>query len=329
MPREREILDLIKSTFPAAKDLILGNGDDAAILPPQLHCTGITCDSFVEDVHFKIHESSPQSIGYKAVTAAISDLPAMGYRPRYILLSAALPKNVELTWIKWLLAGIQQSCEKYGVHVIGGDTTGSSTGVVICVTALGAPWNAQTRMMTQSLAKEGDSVFVSGTLGDSLAGLLIKQKQYGLAIEQSSRSSLIQAHDEPQLNLKLSEWLSSRSDITSCTDVSDGLIQDLGKIGRNSVVGFKIDVNQLPISADLYKFARHSGLPAIDLALQSGEEYNLLFTVHGPETEIFRKEFEDKFRVKINPLGVATKGGFQLESKGKRYSCRFNYNFEH
>ena len=173
MPRESQLVERIaRALLPrraARSRLKIGIGDDAAILSPaaRTECV-LSCDTFLEDVHFRLKTHPPDSVGYKALARATSDLAAMGATPRYFLLTLALPNARTGSWLDALLKGISRAARELGITVIGGDTT-QSRAVFISITVLGEI--APGRALTRSGARPGDIIYVSGKLGRAQLGM--------------------------------------------------------------------------------------------------------------------------------------------------------------
>ena len=164
------LIDLIDLPFPNPESVLVGIGDDCAVLPySDTHYQLVSCDLMVEDMHFVRKKIAPYQLGYKAVAVNLSDIAAMGGSPKHILVSAALPPDYTVAEWQELYRGIGDICSRYGVNVIGGDTTASADKLCINVTVLGLV--EQQNLHLRRDAKAGDAVFVTGALGGSRAGL--------------------------------------------------------------------------------------------------------------------------------------------------------------
>jgi thiamine-monophosphate kinase len=257
--------------FPS-RTLALGIGDDAALLPQTSgQETVLSCDWFLEGTHFLPNRHPPDSVGWKCLARAVSDLVAMGARPRCFLLSLALPARLSGKWLERFLGGLKAASENLNCPAAGGDTTRRDE-VLINVTAVGeCPMGSA---ILRSGAKPGDSIFVSGRLG---------QAAYGLRVVETSKRAInprdprLHRHLYPELRLKLGSWLARERLATAMMDLSDGLSSDLGKLCQASRVGARIETERIPTP-------RFSPLPGRDydelsLALDGGDDYELLFTV--------------------------------------------------
>jgi thiamine-monophosphate kinase len=281
MPRERQLVEKIaRALLPAraaSSRLKLGIGDDAALVSAGGHAEWVlSCDTFLENVHFRLKTHPPDSVGYKALARATSDLAAMGATPRFFLLTLALPTARTGSWLDAFLKGMARASRELGITVMGGDTTQSRT-VFIGVTVLGEI--APGRALTRSGARPGDIIYVSGKLGRAQLGLELVLR--GHARNRQLRA-LVQSHLYPKIRIELGSWLARTRIATSAMDLSDGLSTDLARLCAASQVGAKIYASKVPSAAISPAAARHLGKPKLDplqLALHGGEDYELLFTV--------------------------------------------------
>lgn len=236
----------------------LGVGDDSALLTPPPNQQLVVCvDTLVAGRHFPL-DTSPHAIGWKSVAVNLSDIAAMGAKPHSILLALSLP-SIDEEWLAEFSAGLYECCEKYGVSLIGGDTT-QGPNLTISVTALG--FIEQGKAITRSGAKAGDLVVVSGSIGDASFAL----DHLGHPLQQRL--------DYPTPRCELGGMLKNLA--SSMIDISDGLAQDLGHILKASHVGATIELTKLPIKKDL------SHLPENvqwKYALAGGDDYELCFTI--------------------------------------------------
>lgn len=261
--------------------LKLGIGDDAAILASAggADCI-LTCDAFIEGVHFLRDLHPADSVGYKSLARAASDIAAMGAQPRAFLLTLALPESLTGRWLDGFLAGMKRASRGLGVLLIGGDTT-KSPRVFISITVLGeAPRGEALR---RSGARPGDLLYVSGRLGRAQLGLeLLRGARRGRKAADAASRSALQQHLYPAIRVELGAWLAQRRIASAMMDISDGLSTDLARLCKASGVGARIDALRIPC-VQLPKFPsrklRGIRLDALQLALDGGEDYELLFTV--------------------------------------------------
>jgi thiamine-monophosphate kinase len=281
MVQERQLVDKIARALSSRKrdaSLVrLGIGDDAAVISPTGRTEWVlSCDTFLEDVHFRAKTHPPDSVGYKALVRATSDLAAMGATPRFFLLTLALPAARTGSWLDAFLHGMARASRELGITVIGGDTTKSDR-IFISITVLGEI--APGRALTRSGARPGDIIYVSGELGRAQLGLELVLR--GHARDRQLRA-LVQPHLYPRIHLKLGSWLAQQRIATSAMDLSDGLSTDLARLCTASQVGAKIYASRVPsplIPAAAARILGKRNLDPLQLALHGGEDYELLFTV--------------------------------------------------
>jgi thiamine-monophosphate kinase len=267
---EKALVSRIERTFRSAKSktLVLGLGDDAALLSPMPGCEAmLTCDWFLEGTHFLRDKHPPDAVGWKALARATSDIAAMGGTPQCFLLNLALPVGLTGRWLIGFLVGMRRASKKFGCVLAGGDTTRGAK-VLINITVGGKVKHGQA--LLRSGARTGDQIFVSGTLGEAELGLrrLRRQKERGRTMNPA-----LHKHLYPEPRLALGQWLAANHLATAAMDLSDGLSTDLPRLCAASGVGAHIEANSLPVT----QLANPSD--AIKLALDGGDDYELLFTV--------------------------------------------------
>jgi len=258
--------DLIRRYFTCdaqSSGVVVGVGDDGAILQPSPGCQQVqVTDTLVEGVHFPANISA-SDIGHRAVSVNLSDIAAMGATPRWMTLGLTLWDKDE-SWVEEFAAGLLGAAAQYGVALVGGDTTqGDSVVVTVHLTGELEEGTA----ILRSGAIPGDTVFVSGTVGDAAAGLeLIKQ--------EVTDTALAQRFLRPTPRIELGQSLTGRAH--SAIDVSDGLIADLHKLLDASGIGAEIDIDRIPLSDALR--ARFDLDTAYEFAMTGGDDYELCFT---------------------------------------------------
>ncbi len=257
-------------------DVVVGIGDDVAVLD-----TGgsdwllAKVDIQVEGVHFVPGLISPRDLGRKALAINLSDIAAAGGWPEYALVSLALPAETEVAWVEELYRGLRQEGDRYGVAVVGGNMARSPQGIVVDVFVLGRV--RRQRLLLRSGARPGDRVLVTGTLGDSAAGLALLQES-SIQLGAAGREQLLTRHFAPTPRLPEAEIISRHQLATAMIDLSDGLSSDIGHICERSGVGVRLWAARLPISPAARQVAGATGQPAWQLALEGGEDYELCFT---------------------------------------------------
>ncbi len=306
-----------------ASGLIQGIGDDAAVVAPSAGTWWhLTTDLLAEGIHFDLESASLESVGYRAAMANLSDSAAMGAVPRFLLTSLAIPKILQRTRMHELYRGLMKACGKYHVTLIGGDTSASKQGLFLSITLIGT--TSRKRALFRHGAKVGDGIYVTGTLGDSLAGLQLLSRQSPRTPRLSvtgltplARRFLINRHLHPTARVDEGQWLNNGKLATAAIDLSDGLSGDLRHICENSRVGAEIELDKLPISPACRAYAHTVGAQPIQLALTGGEDYELLFTVPANQ----QKRLERQARARgyyITRIGTVRlrRFGIQMTSDG-------------
>ncbi|MES2998784.1 MAG: thiamine-phosphate kinase [Pseudomonadota bacterium] len=266
--------DLIQYFFnqekQARSDVILGMGDDAALLqPPHGQQLVVTTDTLVCGKHFP-ENTSPADIGYKSLAVSLSDLAAMGAEPAWILLALTLPE-ADPAWLEQFTQGFFSLMRRFHCQLVGGDLTCGPLSITVQALGFVPPGKA----LLRSGAKVGDRIYVSGVLGDAgFALAYLKNNNKLLPLTEKQIQSLMQRLHRPQPCLELG--LALRDIASSAIDISDGLAADLGHILSASQVGAVINMTDLPISEILQKLPSEK---AWQLALSAGDDYELCFTV--------------------------------------------------
>lgn len=312
--------------------VIKGIGDDCAVLSlDNGNYQVLTTDALVETVHFNLKTHSPEQLGWKTMAVNISDIAAMGAQPRFAVLSVAIPKSVPVDFLDRFYKGINQASMKYKVTLVGGDTVASPKHLFINLALLGE--TRKKKVFTRSGARPGDGIFVTGTLGDSALGLKIlespRKKWKG---SEAHKRKCIQRHLKPEPRVEMADWLAkSKFKVTSMIDISDGLAQDLGHILKASGVGADLLEEQVPISKPLAKYSVINGLSALQLALEGGEDYELLFTLAPEDVNNLSMQFITKADHPVTQIGViTTRKGTRLISKtGRSQKLQRPMGFNH
>jgi len=284
-------------TAPRA-EVRLGIGDDAAILRQSSKLEwAVSCDSSLEGVHFRHASHPPDSVGYKSLARAVSDLAAMGARPRYFLLALALPTTKTGRWLDRFASGMAKAARELNIRLVGGDTS-KNRNVMVSITVLGEV--AAGQAITRSGTRPGDLIYVSGQLGRAQLGLEMVLR--GLAHERTLRKYL-QPHLYPKIPLALGQWLATRRLATAMMDISDGLSTDLARLCAASGVGARICSAKIP-KVKIPAALAHLNLNALELALHGGEDYGLLFMVPPKSVRLLRR-FSPK--IPITCIGEITR----------------------
>jgi thiamine-monophosphate kinase len=290
---------LTKNIIHKQNSTLKGVGDDAAVLnfDANKKCV-VTTDMLVEGVHFDLSYVPLKHLGYKAVMVNISDLAAMNAMPRQITVSVALSNRFSLEAMDELYQGIYLACEKYNVDVVGGDTTSSTSGLIISVTAIGEA--IEEDLVYRDAAKENDLIVVSGDLGAAYVGLQLLEREKDVYLSSNKQVQPdLEGHDyilerqlKPEARTDITELLKKLDVLpTSMIDISDGLSSEMLHICKASGMGCNLYEEKIPIDPTTYNTAREFNLDPTVCALNGGEDYELLFTI----------DLTDFDKIKANP----------------------------
>jgi thiamine-monophosphate kinase len=267
---EQKVIDRIERAFRCglAGSSLMGRGDDAALWTPAPGMqTILTCDWFLEGTHFLRDKYPGGAVGWKCLARAVSDVAAMGGRPRCFLLSLALPEGLTGKWLQELLNGLRRASKALHCELAGGDTTRRDD-VLISITVIGEI--PRGGAILRSGAGAGDAIYVSGKLGEAELGLRQIRRRRGIA---KPTDVVLRKCLYPDPRLDLGQWLAEKRLVSAMMDLSDGLSTDLARLCSASGVGAKICVDSLPVTSLL------TPSDARELALHGGDDYELLFTV--------------------------------------------------
>jgi thiamine-monophosphate kinase len=291
----------LRGAPPKQRGLRTGMGDDAAVLRPSPGTEWVvTTDAFLENVHFLRKVHPPQAVGYKALARATSDIAAMGARARYFFLTVGLPDAFAGAWLDDFLDGMAGAARRFGVILAGGDTTKYPL-VAATLTVMGEVDRG--KAILRSGARPGDLLCVSGRLGEAELGLRSVQRK----LHSHKRwSRFTKKHFYPEPRLALGEWLAAHRCASSMIDTSDGLSTDLGHICKASGVGAIVWAPKIPV-VRVPPELRGFGLDPLNLALNGGEDYELLFTVP--------KKFSSRLPRKLRGIPVTVIGEITQEKE--------------
>ena len=286
------------------RDVVTAVGDDAAVIDiPHNKQLVTSIDTLVAGVHFP-ENTSPYSIGHKALAVNLSDLAAMGASPRWFTLALTLPE-VDEAWLEDFSVGLKALAQQHDCFLIGGDTTRGPLSISLQVMGVVDTGKA----LLRSGARVGDKIYVTGTLGDAAAGLQNIINNSDSSLEKEANSFCQQRLNMPTPRIVESNIIKHFAN--TCIDVSDGLLQDLSHILRASGVAAKLDLSQLPLSSALMTlFSSTLSSTATDnkkatqLALTGGDDYELLFTI--PESRETNFVGIVKGKAKVTCIGVIT-----------------------
>ncbi|NLY05907.1 thiamine-phosphate kinase [Candidatus Sordicultor fermentans] len=311
------IIDYLKNFFPSrGKRVVLGIEDDCAVVRgPRGFFYLLTCDSQVENVHFILSLFSPFSLGKRVLAVNLSDIAAMGGKPLFALLSWVLRPDMEAEWLKEFMRGIKEEAEAHGVDIIGGNLSRTESQMVFDLTLVGEVENDRPLLLRRN-ARPGDLVLVTGTLGDSRAGLEIALR--GSEEEKEKYSFLLKRFFTPSPRLQVGRLLHSLGERVATIDVSDGFSQDLGHIVEESEVGAVVEVDKLPISPSLRKWSEEENKDPFLFALSGGEDFELIFTVPRERGKEVKEFIEIESGIPVTIVGeVVSQGGVSLRRDGR------------
>ena len=286
--------------------VLVGPGDDAAVLARGSGELVVTADLLVEDVHFERGSIAPHDLGAKAIAVNVSDVAAMGGSPRYALASVALTPDVDEGWAMELAGGMREACLDHAMSLVGGDTNRADR-IVVAVTDVGevAPGQAVTR----SGARPGDAIVVTGMLGGAAGGLALSRSPGAIAtvLEQPDGRSLLEALQRPTARVGEGQTLAA-SGATAMMDVSDGLAKDLSRLCAASGVGARVRLVDVPVAPALAEAADALDVDALDLALGGGEDYELLATLPADRVDETAATLRERFGVALTGIGEIVEG---------------------
>lgn len=281
---ELALIDRVRRRFGRSKrstpGLLMGIGDDCAVVRSSGRYGLLTTDMMVEGVHFDFRWTTPFQLGFKLLSVNVSDIYAMGGRPDFMLLDLAAPGSAQLATFSRIFDGINEAASLYGVSLIGGDISASDK-VVLSATVTGSA----ARVVYRNGARVGDRLYVTGNLGDAACGLRLlakggrrveieKRRRDDLGLDWITVRPLVTRHLMPAA-------VSPKKYVTAATammDISDGLLLDLSRLCRESKVGAVIYGEDVPISGELRRACAYLEVDPLELALTGGEDYQLLFT---------------------------------------------------
>jgi len=276
---------LTKNIILTNKSSEKGVGDDAAVLSYEGKETLVTTDLLLEGIHFDLMYVPLKHLGYKSAVVNFSDIYAMNGRPRQITVSLGISKRFSVEDIESFYEGIFSACEVYGVDVVGGDTSASLTGLTISITCIGEA--EKDKIVYRNGAKENDLVCVSGDLGAAYMGLQLLEREKAIydgketfQPDFTGKEYLLERQLKPEARKDIIELLENNGIMpTSMIDVSDGLSSDIKHICKQSGVGCRIFEERLPIDYQTAMMAEQFNMNVTTVALNGGEDYELLFTV--------------------------------------------------
>ena len=327
---EAGLIQRIKRKIPANDpSIVLGIGDDAAIINSSRRDILLSTDTIREDIHFSMKYYSFYDVGWKAVAVSISDIAAMGGVPKYLLLSMAVPDKVSVKDIDKLLDGVADISAEYSVSVVGGNLSRSKQGITVDTTIVGEVSGG--RALLRSGAGIGDMIYVTGFPGMSAIGLSILKS--GVAVPKRGKRGMrefINSHLHPVPRVSAGLFLSKCKSSTAAIDISDGLLADLGHICDRSKVGARIYCNLLPFPEMPGTIRKMLARETLFYALYGGEDYELLFTVRSANSTKFESlcRRQDIRYTMIGQIEPAEEG-IRLVNEYNKESVIKPYGYDH
>lgn len=325
------LIDHITKYFKVEQpSTIKGVGDDAAVLAASEQQTLVTTDLLVEGVHFDLSYMPLKHLGYKSVMVNLSDVYAMNGTAAQITVSIAVSNRFPLEAIEELYAGIQLACDTYKIDLVGGDTTSSTKGILISVTAIGKANKED--IVFRDTAKETDLIVVSGDLGAAYLGLQVLEREKQVfkvnpnnQPDLDNYTYLIERQLKPEARKDIAGLLKELEvQPTSMIDISDGLSSELFHICTQSKVGCKIYEDKLPLDPQVISACEEFELDSTMVALSGGEDYELLFTV--PIGDFDKIKGNPNFSIighiteKTQGLQLITRGNQEIELKAQGWN---------
>ena len=306
---------------------IVGVGDDGAVIDHFGKQTVISTDLLVEGVHFDLIYTPLKHLGYKSVIANISDIYAMNATPTQLVISLGLSNRFSVESVDELYEGIYAACEKYGVDLVGGDTTSSHKGLIISITAIGEV--TPDTFVKRSTAQKGDLICVSGDLGAAYIGLLFLEREKKIYLESPGVQPDLEGEAyvvgrllKPEARKDIIEFLAAQKiQPTSMMDISDGLSSEILHICKQSELGCVLYEEKIPIAEDSKKAAYKFEIDPTACALSGGEDYELLFTIDQKDFAKLEKHPDVHFIVHITKAEegkfLVTKSGTAVQIKAQ------------
>jgi thiamine-monophosphate kinase len=272
---ESSLIRSVRRHAATGSGVRVGIGDDCAVLEASAGALLIaTTDLLLEDVHFRRRYTEPADIGWKSIAVNLSDIAAMGARPRWALVALACPAETTLEEVEAYYAGALALAGEHDVSIVGGDTSSSPAGWFVNVTLLGEAVRAP---LLRSGARPGDVVAVTGVLGRAAAGLAVLERAAAPSgLDAAALAEVTAAHLRPRPRIAEGQWLAGATGVTAMMDLSDGLATDLGHIAEESGVGARVELARVPTAESAQRVADRLGLDAVAWATGGGEDYELL-----------------------------------------------------
>ncbi|MGE0449193.1 MAG: thiamine-phosphate kinase [Vicinamibacterales bacterium] len=318
---ERELVARIQRQLPPAPAwLVVGIGDDAAVVEPERNRLEVlTTDIVIDGVHVDRRFTPPDAIGHRALAANLSDLASMGAAPRAALLSLALPIDLSCDDFDAIVAGVATLAVRERVVVAGGNLTRTPGPLTIDIAVTGTV--KRRSVLTRSGARPGDLVYVTGTIGAATAGLDMLRRALGAdaAVSKGATtdSPCVERYFRPEPRVRAGLLLGRNRAATACIDLSDGLADGLARIAEASGVGIAVEAAAVPVDPSARAWFAATDVDALTAALTGGDDYELLLTVNPRHRRRLRAVVESG-GVALTRIGTCTAGaGVMLHEAGQ------------
>ena len=307
---------LVKNAKSKLPNTALAMGDDAGLIDHGTYFTAISTDLLVEGVHFDLSYMPLKHLGYKSVVVNLSDIYAMNGTAEHITVGIAVSNRFPVEALEEVYEGIHLACDRYNVDLIGGDTTASTSGLMISITATGRVEKEKASM--RSGAKDNDLIVISGDVGGAYMGLQILEREKQVFIENPDMQPELGGHEyilerqlKPEARKDIVDLLHNlQVQPTSMIDISDGLSSEILHLSKASNHQFNVYENKIPIDPSIYTLCEEFNMNTTTVGLNGGEDYELLFTI----------SIEDHDKIKANPhLSVI---GYVKEGSGANLITR-------
>lgn len=306
--REQALIARIRERLPRDPAWVqLGIGDDAAVVEPERNALEIlTTDTLVEGIHWDPHFCSLTDVGHKSLAVNLSDLAAMGGSPRAALLSLCLPSDWVAAKVDALIDGFAAAATAFGVAVVGGNVTSTPGPVVINVTVTGHA--RPRRILTRSGGRAGDTLFVTGSVGAALAGLLWLKDHPSLGEPaEPGLAECVRRYRRPDPRVRVGQLFGRNRAATACMDLSDGLADAVRQVAVASNTGARIVAEHLPVTLAAAGEFQRLGKDPVLAAAEGGDDYELLLAVPARERQAAKALGRLSRGVPLTPVGELTK----------------------
>lgn len=319
---ERELVARVQRQLPPAPPwLVVGIGDDAAVVEPERNRLEVlTTDAVIDGVHVDRRFTPPDAIGYRALAVNLSDLAAMGAEPRLALLSMALPGDLPCADFDGLISGIARLAARERVAIVGGNLTRTPGPLTIDITAVGVV--KRRGVLTRGGARPGDLIYVTGTIGAAAAGLAM------LRAGGARDHTCVQRYLEPEPRVRTGLLLGRNRAATACIDLSDGLSDGLARIAEDSGIGMSVASEAVPVDAAARAWFAEHGADPLTSAMTGGDDYELLFTVNPRQRGRLRAAMQHA-GVPLTRIGTCVAGGAVTLQRAGQEPCPIPPAFSH